>query len=290
MALGTAGLVALGVGGASVLGGIGAGISAARQKTNPRKVQYGGTEEEYQGYQDQAAAGLTQGNQGYTQGTRGLLQTANAGQDLAQTGRGFISQANGVGVQAQNAGGAILAGYQPGQVSGLASQAALEAGARQNLGAARSGGALGLRNALTANAGGNVQAAQNAAVLRAQEEQQYVQARVAQANQNQQDQFQAQQQTQAQRAQMYGLGSSLMQAGNGQAQTAYGNITQAGLNNQGQFMDQQTHLLDADNQNKMSYEQMRQAEQQRKSDRKWGLASGLIGGGMSAMTSGMGGK
>jgi len=291
MALGTAGLVALGMGAAGTAGGVGAAIKAARMKTDPRGVQYGGSEDEYNAYQDQAATGLAQGNQGYTQGVLGLQGTARAGQALGATGQGLMAQGQSLpGVALSGEGSRLLQGYKPGQMSALQSQAATDQGALQNLGAARSGGALGLRNALNANAGANVQNAQNAGLMRAQEEQQYLQARVGQANQDQANAFQANQQLQAQRQGMYGLGASLMQAGNGQAQSAYGNMAQAGLNNQGQYMDQQTHLLDADNQNRLAYEQTRQANQARRSDRLFGLASGLMSGGMSAMSGAVGGK
>lgn len=226
-----------------------------------------------------------QGAQHYNEGRLALANTSAAAEQQRQIGLGLNATAAQDQAMSQfgNQGSEYLAGYQPGAISQAMSRQVLDQNAQANLGAARASGALGLRNALNANAFTGVQAAGQMATQAAQEQERYLAARVGQANIDRETQIQAEE-AQRQRVlqqQALGLGVAQNSLGTGlQAATTYGNqaiqreqTAAAGLDSIRQSQ------LEAD----MNYDQRRQAEGQRKSDRLWGLAGGLIGVAGSAL-------
>lgn len=195
-----------------------------------------------------------------------------------------------------NVGAGMLASYQPGQVSTAASNAALNQAAQANLGAARSGGALGLRNALNANSQAGVGLAAQTSAQRAAEEERYLAAQVGQANLDrdallsqrnletgmQLEADEAQRQRVLQQQEMnYGISQAALGARMGALDSQSSQAIQreqlaaAGLDS---IRGQQ---LEAD----INYDTRRQQEGQRRSDRLWGLAGGLAGMAGSAFSS-----
>lgn len=276
--------IAGGVGLAAIGAGTAAAIKAQKQNIKPRGVTYGGNADAQAELEDQYLKGTAQGNAQETQGFRDLRDRQIDAVRLGGKGSSIMQSAQNIeNVATPNQGAAILGQYKPGAVAAAQAQQALDRNTAASFGAARSGGALGLRNALNANANQGAQNAQAMAVQRAQEEQAYTQAQVAQANQQQKDTFQADQQAQAQRAQLLGLGGQLSTGANAQAIQAANSMTNAGLNNQGQYLDQEQNLNDQQAALNMNYENVRQKAAQTKSDRLWGLGSSLIGGGFGML-------
>lgn len=279
--------VAAGVGVAAAAGATAAAIRAQKMKTQPRGVVYGGTKEAQDERQLVHARGIDQGNAGYKDGQLGLNRSQWAGRELAAAGTGIMQGATPYKDTHQAAG--ILNSYRPGEMAALQARQAQEQAANANLGAARSGGALGLRNALTANAASGVEVAQGAALLRSQEEQQLLQLRAQQANADREAQMAIRDQVLRQQQ----AGAGIAQAGNAQALQASGMTGQLGLTNQGQYLDQSQAVEDRQFMANMDYEQRRQSDQQRKSQNLWGLAGNLVGvsgSAFGAMGGGGGGK
>jgi hypothetical protein len=275
------GAIAAGViGGASIIGGAAAAVRAQRMKTNPRGVTYGGNADTQDALLDDYGQGVAQGNGAVTSGLTGLQSGFIGGVQQRQTGQALIDSAASSTPAPTGQGMSILQGYQPGQVAATQQQVALDQGALQTLSAGRTGGALGLRNALVANAGNTMQVGQAAAAQRAQEQQSYVAAQVAQANQDKANQFSAN----GQRLQQLQLGGGIMATGNGQATGAAGTITSAGLNDQGQYLGQQQNVYDSQAGLNQTYETNRQQNQVRKSQNLWNLGGSLVGSGVSTLS------
>lgn len=279
------------IAGAAAIGaGTAAAIRAQRMNTKPRGVTYGGTKEKQETLEDQNLAGIGQGNQQVTQGYSDLQKRQHDALKLGGMGVRAMQSAGEVKqVAVPNQGAAFLAQYHPGEVAAAQAKQALDANTAASFGAARSGGALGLRNALNANATTGAQTAQGLAVQRAQEEQAYTQAQVAQANTDQTQRFQADQQAAAQKAQLLGIGGQIAGTAGSQAIQAANAQGQMGLSNQNQWLGQEQNLNDQQANLNLAYEQARQGTAQNKSDRLWGLGSSLIGGGFNMLGKGIGG-
>jgi hypothetical protein len=265
------------LGAAALAGGIKSLRNANKMKTDPRKVTYGGTQEKQDAMEGMYLGGVQQGNAQTAQGYTDLQKRQNAAARLGDKGALIMRGADNVQqVAVPNQGAAILGQYHPGEVAAAQAKQALDANTAASFGAARSGGALGLRNALNANATTGAQTAQGLAVQRAQEEQAYTQAQVAQANADQAQRFQADQQAAAQKAQLLGIGGQIAATSSGQAIQAANMQTQAGLEGQQQYLGQYQNLNNQQNTNDLEIEKIRQAEQSKKSDRKFKMGAGFI--------------
>ncbi len=259
--------------------GTAAAIKAQQMKTKARRVNYAGSAEATDEYRTKYGAGADQGNQGYAQGQRTATSASIGALGLGQTGQQLTQRGLQMNVAPSTQGMDLLNAYQPGQVAAAQQQLVLDQNAQANLGAARAGGALQLRNALGANAQAGVQAAGQLAAERAQEEQALLGAKVDQAN-TMQGQRLANLQVQNQ---SLGLGTGLVAQGNSQLLSAGQTQGQLGLGNQGQYLnslsDVNSQQLAAD----LDYERRRQADQQRKAQNWFGLGQGLIGSGASIL-------
>lgn len=282
---------ALGFGAAAAAGGIGATIKANKTNTKPRTVTYGGTQEKQDALEQMNLAGIQQGSAQTTMGMRDLSDSGTEATRLGGKGRSIMQSADAIQqVATPNQGAAILGQYRPGAVAQAQAKQALDANTAASFGAARSGGALGLRNALNANAMTGAQTAQALAVQRAQEEQAYTQAQVAQANQQQKDIFQADQQAQAQKAQLLGIGSQLSTQANALRTNAANAFTQGGLENQNQWLGQEQNLNDQQANLNLEYEKARRAAAEAKASRWANLGSTLVGGGLGIAGGALKGK
>lgn len=251
-------------------GGMAAAIRAAKLKAQPRKTYYGGSADAYNniagGYADQVdASGNRVGG-----GVGGLQQAGATGQQISQRGfglmdRAFSAPASGTGVNA-------LSQMDPRAVAAAQAQQAIDANSAANLGAARAGGALAMRNAVAANAAAGVQAAGAAGVAGMQGRQQQL-AMIAQAQQANAARDQQQQ------LGLLSAGGQLATAGNGQAAGAAGSVANVGLGQQQLFQGALQNTQDNQFQADMNYEQRRQQEQQRRSNNIWNFAGGLVGAG-----------
>jgi hypothetical protein len=276
--------VAAGVGLAALGAGTAAAIRAQRMNTKPRGVTYGGSQDAQDTLEEQNLQGIAQGNAQQVLGIGGLQGAAKSGQKLSGAGTSIMQSANRVApVDVTNQGAAILGQYKPGAVAAAQAKQALDANTAASFGAARAGGALGLRNALNANASTGAQTAQALATQRAQEEQAYTAAQVAQANAAQQQAFTSDQQAAAQRAQLLGIGTQAQAAGNQAALQANSAITQAGLSNQNQWLGQEQNLNDQQAALNQAYETARRNAAQTKSDRLWNLGASFINTGTGAL-------
>lgn len=252
-------------------------------KTNPRRTYYGGSQDAYNditgGYADatNAAGGRVDA------GVGGLAGGAQVGGQIAQRGFGLMDRA--LAQRPSNAGVGALSSLNPAAVAQAQAQRTLDANAAATLGAARSGGAMGLRQGLLANAAAGVDASAAAATAGMMGEQQK-QVAIAQAQQQNQA-LDAQRQLQ-----LLTAGGQLAQGGNAQALTAAGQTAQVGLGQQNLFQDALQSTQDRQFSADIDYEQRRQQERQRKSNNLWQLAGNLIGGGTSMISSaaGKGGK
>jgi hypothetical protein len=246
------------------------------------------------------------GAEAYANATNGIVGASNAAEQQRQIGLQIAGSANAqqrfdVGQQdVSNQGMDMLNGYQPGAVSNAMSRVVLDQNAQANLGAARSQGALGLRNALNANAQAGVGAAGQMAYQRALEEQQHLGARVGQANADREallgqrnfetgagmQSYEAQQARILDQAQL-GLGTAQNALGTGlQASATMGQQAIAREQTAAAGLDSiRGQQLEAD----INYDTRRQQEGQRRSDRLWNLAGGLIGVGGAALGK-LGGK
>lgn len=221
----------------------------AKAKANPYQLDFNRNRAEAQGVVDTGLAGVASASQAAEQ------------QRLIALG---LMQGDGPGFS--TAGSDFVAGYQPGQVSQTMAQQVLNRNAQANLGAARSGGALGLRNALNANAQAGVNAQADMAAQAAQEQERYLAAQVNQANADRA----------AQMAQV-GQGIGLAQGALGQGLNAGQAYTSAGLNLENNYLDAEQRLNEQKLMADMDYDRRRQAENQRKSDRLWNLSGSLLG-------------
>ena len=290
--------------------------SAAEAEWDAKKAQLDSALQTQQGYIQQASKSAQEQvlqTSGYDAAVNPLLdmqrQSAQVyGTTLAAQG-GAIQDAQSMGLSAdqraaaaaqtegrsvvgqQDVNGAatgILAAYQPGRVSEAAGRAAIDQVSQANLGGARAGGALGLRNALNANGQAGVDMAGQIAAQRAAEEERYLGAQVGQANldrsttldqrnnesamQLQADEAYRQRILQNQNMN-YGISQAALGARLGALDSQAGQaIQREGLaaTSLGEIRGQQ---LSAD----INYDTRRQAEQQRKSNNLWGLAGGLVG-------------
>jgi hypothetical protein len=277
----TAGVVGAGL----IAGGTAAAIRAQRMKTAAKGKQYGGSADAVDSMRTGFAQGVDQGNAGVVAGQDRLREASLDTQNLQKQGLNIANSAGQIQAPILNNGGlSLLNSYVPGQVAEAQTKRVLDQQQQATMGGARAGGALGLRDAINANAYQGVQAAQNLAEQRAQEEQALLGAKVAQGNTQIGMQQDANQVAQAQRAQLLGLGTGVQgQAIGQQIGTATG-IGQLGIANQGQQLNalQETNAqqLTAD----LDYERRRQADAQRKSQNIYGLAQTLIGGGANVLS------
>jgi hypothetical protein len=280
-----------------VAGGAGAAVRAARMKANPRRVYYGGSADAYNGiaenYADRTDAGA-----GVTQtGVDGLMRAGGTGDTLAQSGQGLVNagMAQSVGrdmeyrLARERGGMSLLDAYQPGQVARAQAQQAADQVGRQNLAAGATGGALGLRSALYANAASGQQVAQQAAVTRSQEQQALLAAKVAQQNSDRDTGFGQYQALEAQRLGTIGLGGQLAASGNAQVLQAGNAVGNVGLGTQNIYQSALENTQNSQFSADMDFEQRRQAEKQRRQQNMWNLAGSLITGGASVAASGAGG-
>jgi hypothetical protein len=204
--------------------------------------------------------------------TYGQLQAS--GQQAQQQGAGVLTQAfsaGGFGTQ----GGADLSSYDPAAVARAQSAATVAEAARRTNAIARTGGALGLREALNANANAGNQAAQQAAVTAAQGEQ----TKAGLVLQNQQS-------INATRMGLAGLGLQQQGFGAGVQADAAGATTQLGLTREGIYNQQQSTMEQAQLQAQIAAEQARQQNRVDKRRLLVGLGAGLVGAGGSVMASG----
>lgn len=235
-------------------------VNRQAAEVNPYQVDFNRNRADAQGVVDTGLAGIASGSQ--------------AAEQQRLIGLGLM---NGNGPGFTTAGSDALAAYQPGAVSQAMAQQVLNRNAQANLGAARSGGALGLRNALNANAQAGVSAQADMAAQAAQEQERYLAAQLQQANADRAAQ-------QAQISQGIGMSQGALAQGL-DASNAY---TRIGAGLEGSYLDAEQHLLDQQLIADLDYDRRRQAEGQRKSDRLWDMAGGLIGIGGKALGS-MGG-
>lgn len=283
--IGAAGYGAIAAGGALAAGGVGAAIRAARMKSKPRGVQYGGSVGAGDALQDTYGAGVDQGNGTIGQGATLLGQSAGAGDSQAAVGQNLLSNPNSVpAFRSANVGREILAGYQPGQVSATAARAAIDQNAQATMAAGRTGGQLGLRNAVNAGAFSGVNAAQNIAAQTAQEQQAYLGARVAQENTQEGVNAAGYNSAMGQRL---STGANLLNSGNALSQNAGSGLATVGGGERDAYLAQQQNLLDTQNANAMDYEQRRQADQQRKSNNLFNFAGALVGAGGQVASAGV---
>jgi hypothetical protein len=217
-----------------IAAGTAAAIKANKMKTQGRKVNYGGSAAATDQLKQTYAAGADQGNKSFTEGVAGLNNVRGQGLALTNQGQAITSSAGGItpGLYG-HAGSQLLAQYQPGQIAAAQAQQAMDQNTAAVSGAARAGGALGLRNALNANANNGQVLAQNAGIQAAQERQALLGAQVAQGNTETQGQLDQNAVAQQQRTQLLGLGTSVTQGRSlTRRQAPSSNIGQLGLANQ----------------------------------------------------------
>lgn len=222
---------------------------------NPYQLDFNRNRAEAQGVVDTGLAGIASGSQ--------------AAEQQRLIGLGLM---NGNGPGFSTVGSEALAAYQPGAVSQAMAQQVLNRNAQANLGAARSGGALGLRNALNANAQAGVAAQADMATQAAQEQERYLAAQLQQANADRA----------AQQAQV-SQGIGLSQGALGQGLDASNAYTRAGLGLEQGYLDAESHLNDQQLIADLDHERRRQAEQQRRSDRLWDFSGALLSGAGKAL-------
>jgi hypothetical protein len=268
----------------------GAGVTGAALKvknTGPKgsPYQYGGNQAAADAYRLQNQAGMTAGQGEYDRGVG--LQNQALGQYAGIGGQGAALAQNPYQFAgAQDSGRRYIEQMDPRAVAQANAQAALAQSARQNLGAAAMGGALGIRNATQANAMAGLGIGAQTAALALQGEQQKAQMMQQATMQgtmlNQQIQDRAIQQT--------GMG---LQA-QGQAADALagigGGAMSAGMNREQMYYGGQQDLESQALQAQIARDQARMQNQQQKRQIIGGLGGALIGGGTSMMASGMGGK
>lgn len=139
-------------------GGAAATAGAAGQKTGYNRQYFGGSPEELERLRQEQAANATAGRSLTDTATGNMMGTASMAQNAAN------KQATQMEQLSQSVGRPAftndpLANYDPGMVARAQAQAALQQQARASLGAGFAGGALGLRNAVNANAEATVNAA-----------------------------------------------------------------------------------------------------------------------------------
>jgi hypothetical protein len=282
--------IAIGTGVAAGAGATAAAIRAARQKANPRAQQYGGSQDALDAYRSQYAGGIDKGSGLVDRSAASSSFATQAIQDVRR--RALQLASTGGGIQAPTVtteGRQILAGYQPGAASEAAARGMIDANNRALLSTGRLGGALGLRDALYASSQGAQQASSAIAAQRAQEEEAFLQAQVGQANADRDAKMAASQWAQQQR--LAAITQGLQVAGQANAHEAgvAGNLGQIGLNQQGQYLDAQRNVEDAQFAADIEYDKRRQQEAQRRSDRLWQFAGGLINIAGAGLTSGFSG-
>jgi hypothetical protein len=139
-------------------GGAAATAGAAGQKTGYNRQYFGGSPEELERLRQEQAARTTQARGATDTAAGNIVGTATMAQDDAN------QQAQQIEQLSQSVGRPTfasdpLANYDPGMVARAQAQAALQQQARATLGSGFAGGAVGLRNAVNANAEATVNAA-----------------------------------------------------------------------------------------------------------------------------------
>lgn len=282
----TAGVVGAGM----IAGGTAAAIRAQQMKTKPRGVQYGGSQEARKGYLENYGERTDAGAARVNDGKQLVGQAGGLGSQLASRGLQTMDSANNVQLNTPSyEAKGLLAGYTPGAASAAQAQQVLDQNARANLAAAQSGGAMARRAAINANAMAGVQSAADVAALRAQEEQAYLGARIAQANEDQGMLARALEVQEAQRLGRLTTGAQVATGGNAQALTAGTNQMQAGLMQEKTYLDAIQSVEEQQMAANLDFERRRQADQQRKAQNLWGLGSTLIGGGAKVLGNAGGG-
>lgn len=281
--------VALGTGVAMAAGATAAAIRAQQMKTKAKRSYYGGDAAALEEKRKSLATGVDQGNAAFGGGVRGLSVAGGDARGMTARGTQLMDSAGAVTAQpvSRDAMGRLDA-HKPGAVAEAQARAVMDANAQANLGAARSGGALGLRNALNANAQAGVRSAQDLAVMRAQEEQQLLGAQVSQENADRAAWQDSQAFAEQQRMSRIAGGAQIAQGGNAQALGAASGIGQLGLTNQGQFLGATDATDSRQLQADMDYDTRRQADQQRRAQNLWNL-SGVLTGGAAKALGGVGG-
>jgi hypothetical protein len=169
MAVAAAG--ALIAGAAMVGAGTAAAIRANRINAKPRGVAYGGSPEALDAYRDQYASGIGYGGMLRDAGIQDMSNVGTQAAGTAQYGQGLIAGA--LDRSRANTGyGAMQAIQQTGSVANNAADVggriALDQAMSRNTALAQTGGALGMRSAMAANADASAQIAQQNAAIRAQ--------------------------------------------------------------------------------------------------------------------------
>lgn len=277
------------VGGAMVVGGTAAAVRAMRMKTKPRGVQYGGSQGTLQGYREMYGQGVDRGAVSAAEGLHHVGTGAERADALTVRGAGIMDSAENIQNPAlQREGMALLKSYQPGAVAEAQARQVLDQNAQANLGAARSGGALAMRNAVNANAMAGVRAAADSATQRAAEEQAYVQVLAQQANRDEQAQLEAEAVAEQQRVARLGLGSGIISTANQQQIGAGSAAAEIGAGQERTYLTELSGVNQAQLAADLDYERRRQADAQRRANNLWNLGSSLIGGGARAIGGGAG--
>lgn len=243
-------------------------------KTKARRSYYGGSKEELDAQRGSYATGVDQGNAGYGQAQTGLAEGGATGSDIAQRGTKILDSA--LTGQPSQAGAAALNSLDPQAVAKIRAQQAMDANSAANLAAGASGGALGLRQALQANAAAGAGVAQGAAAAGVEGEQ-------AKAQLIAQNAVQRAQLDQTRQNTLLDAGGQLALSGNGQTIQAAGTGGQLGLTSQGQYLNQLQNTDLAQLKADTDYDTRRQQDQQRKAQNLWGMAGTLTGGAMKAL-------
>lgn len=277
-------------------GGYSVGKALGVQGTGPRsgRYNYGGSPTATDAYRHQYASGLADAQGQAATGTGGLAGIGSWGAGQAYQRGNDVNAALDMGYgarrQQEQQAGAIAAaanGYQPGAQSAAAMNLALQRNAAAGAALARSGGneAMAMRNAVAGNAQAGVDASANIAMLRAQEEQAAVQMRM----QGAQAAADAYGQIRGGDSALAGMQAQREQFGAQTAGSAYSGLASIGAGREGNYLDSQQSLEQAQLQAQMEYDRQRQANQQQKRSMLFGLGAGLIGAGGNVMASGMGG-
>lgn len=267
-------------------GGAALGRSAGISGQNPNRQLYGGSKDEYDRLRAQYQTGLLAGGKVSEDSLRNLQdQALIARNGIGSTGKNMMVDALRRPVEMDSRGAEELQAMDPGAVAQAQANAALDAAARRNIGMASNGGALGMRNAIMANADAAVNIGANVAATAAALEMQKRQALADEyARQNQ-----IAMALRSQNLQEAGMGADMYVGGNAMsldATQAAGSLGQGYMNS---FLGAQQNMDQAQLNANIDYDTRRQAARQKKADRLWNFGTGLIGAGGKMLGSAFGG-
>lgn len=288
-------LIPIAIGAAMAAGGTGAAAKGFSTKgTRPNPSYYGGSQGALDAQRDLYARQQRDNGRLIDSGAQGLGQIGNWGMAQANQAEGSINGAF-ANEQAARQQQALLAGnitnaaaaYQPGGQSIATYKAALADAANQNMALARSGtnSAMGLRDALNANAQASVDIGQRAALIRAQEEQAKAQLGIqanAAAGQMMGD-------VRAGDQSLAGMNIGRQQFGVQTAGGVYSGLSNLGAGREATYLDAQSQMEQAQLAAQMDYDRRRQEDRLQKRSQLIGLGAGLISGGANVMASSGGG-